>query len=217
MSMQYADVDDRDEQDDERPEMGIYLGGPIRSIADPYSWRENVKNGALDNPDIDFVFNDPLDKFDCRAEGVEIVELHEYDDEAQADPNVTTNTHLVSEDIGLISESDMMFVGSWTDRHTVGTPMEICIANYVMPMPVIVQGDIPEDDISPWLKYHTTGYHNSFNEALNHTIDTATQYHTYSQEAMDILGNIDDDEYPEWDEDVGHEFASAGGEPSGDW
>lgn len=118
--------------------MKVYLCGPINGCTDEEckDWREFVKAKLPDTLD-------PMRR-DYRG-----VEDQKYEE-------------IVEGDIEDIKESDVLLVNcsgpSW------GTAMEIRFA-FDRDIPVVVVHP-PEMKISPWLRYHSTKFCNSFDEAI---------------------------------------------------
>lgn len=119
--------------------MKTYLCGPINGCTDEEcrDWREFVKARLPDTLD-------PMRRDYRGVEDEKFVEI-------------------VEGDIADIEESDILLVNY--DRPSVGTSMEILLAHQRdKPVLVVCREDTK---ISPWLRYHTSKFFNSFDRAID--------------------------------------------------
>jgi nucleoside 2-deoxyribosyltransferase len=123
--------------------MKVYLCGPINGCTDEEckDWREMVKARLPDTLD-------PMRR-DYRGREVECV------------------NEIVEGDKEDIRECDVFLVNY--DRPSVGTSMEVLLA-WQQDKPVIVVHK-PDAVISPWLRYHSTKFFTSFDDAIKQIED----------------------------------------------
>lgn len=136
----------------------VYLAGPIADAEDPHGWRNELSHRLTE---YGIETNDPLERFDCTPGELTLVPDDEYERRNGWSEHVVPDSDIVEADIDLLAESDLMVVGGWnTDDHTVGTPMEVALANYIYDIPVVVwpaEGGC-HTRASPWMRYHSDAF-----------------------------------------------------------
>lgn len=125
--------------------MRVYLAGPIlHSHDDGTTWRNTVTDS---NVDVEWV--NPLDSVD-ESDGVTDAE---------------TAREIVRSDKDDIRTCDCLLV-KWEMIPTAGTPMEILFA-YRHRIPVLTVWSGADEDLSPWVRYHSTEVVDSIPKALS--------------------------------------------------
>lgn len=121
----------------------VYLAGPIQHAADRgKGWRERIKERD------ECRWIDPFEKYDSTTdEGAE-----------------WTDEDIVEDDLQMIDGAEALLV-HWEEVPTCGTPMEIRYAHERNTF-VVVQTKVPDERLSPWLRYHADVIVETFNEAV---------------------------------------------------
>lgn len=119
----------------------IYLAGPIFSTTDEdQKWRQYVKEEIL-------------------AKGFEVIDPLELRDYRGLEEGKTVK--IVEKDLKDLKKSDILLI--YAPKPSWGTAMEVVYA-YLQSKQIITVA--PENEISPWLKYHTDILVSSFEEML---------------------------------------------------
>lgn len=128
------------------PERRVYLAGPIHHSPDHgRGWRKHIKNGY--GHFCDWV--DPMDQYDTVEQARE-----EW-----------TDVDIVEGDLTMIDSCDAV-LAHWETVPTAGTPMEIFYAKREAEIPVVVQTELDDIDISPWIEYHADAIVEEYREAV---------------------------------------------------
>lgn len=152
----------------------IYLAGPILFAENGgRGWRDRVTE---DWPD-QFGYINPLDVFDGSEDVATVLpkdELEEYD----ADPDEATisDEELVETDKALVREADALLIGFPERCASWGTPQEQAevwgsnaFGDVQPTKPVATyHGDQAMEDLSPWLRYHSTFLSADLGECMNY-------------------------------------------------
>lgn len=148
----------------------VYLAGPIQHADDGgHGWRDDVIE-ATD----EFEWLNPLDKHDGGEAFATIMpERFAENYEPADDELVITDREIVEADKELIDTADAILIGFDEKVPAWGTPMEQAYvwdeARDKSSIPVVVyHGPLPDDELSPWLRYHSDYRVPELSAALNH-------------------------------------------------
>lgn len=157
---------------EDRP--SVYLAGPIQHSDDGgHGWRNDVIRTYPER----FDWVNPLDEFDGGEDTATILpeaEAEEYD--ATPDEEVITDTEVVETDKALVQDVDALLIGFPKKVPAWGTPMEQnevwesdAFGGATPTKPVTVwHGFTPWQDLSPWLRYHSTHHSAAMGECVTY-------------------------------------------------
>lgn len=140
---------------DDRPK--VYLAGPIQHADDGgHGWRDKVID---DHRSLQYL--NPLDFFDGGEDKATILpEAVAEDYETDKGEFLITDEELVHKDKNMVNEADALLIGFPEKVSAWGTPMEQIYAwqGEISPSkPIAVwHGEIPSQELSPWMRYHST-------------------------------------------------------------
>lgn len=139
---------------DDRP--NVYLAGPIQHADDGgHGWRDRVID---DHRSLQYL--NPLDFFDGGEDKATILPEDVAEDyETEKGEFLITDEDLVEKDKRMVNEADALLIGFPEKVPAWGTPMEQGYAweNGMPTKPIAVwHGDIPNVELSPWIRYHAT-------------------------------------------------------------
>ena len=127
---------------------GVYLAGPVRNLDDSGSeWRDKVEVAGQDW----FTFYNPLDKYDVRADNLEVVD--EVVPVSESEKKVSIQS-IVEADKEMVDMCDVVLVGH-KDVQMIGTPMEVMYA-FDRDVPIVIwdMDNVGEENMSPWFRFH---------------------------------------------------------------
>lgn len=119
----------------------FYLAGPIRKVSEEWAtvWREKAIH---DLAKIGFDSLSPMHRTNL------------------------SSVQIVEQDLRDIQLATAVLAYVPEDIVTIGTPMEIFYANYVLNKPVIVFG-VNVETLSPWIKEHCISWNYQYEEAID--------------------------------------------------
>lgn len=122
----------------------VYLGGPIRCVEDPSTWREAVKSA-----DRRFDWDDPLENINGKE--VSILPSWRRTEHRERDESVIFGDELRAIDKESVANADALLVGGLEpDVPARGTMREIGLAIDVHDIPVVIWTQATVDEMSAW-------------------------------------------------------------------
>lgn len=171
----------------------VYLAGPIMHADDGgHGWRNRIIDGYPDA----FDWVNPLDKFDGgEASATVLPEELAADYETDEGERVITDRQIVEADVAAVWDCDAILIGYPERVPTWGTPMENGLVwsrratgqQRAPTKPIALWHGIPEEDLSPWLRYHTT-YRTEYMNAAIEYLQTVLGENVYCIDCLNDAG-----------------------------